>query len=211
MATTMKILALLAMAGISMTQFLGIGIAGVSVFIGISFFFMDRAIHKTPFSERGLHDKAIGSNLTKKKIWIWILLPTLFDALSIAGAILVLPGFIDHVLRRTDIVISFENVFLILVQVIVLAVGEEIAWRAFFQKQLTQWLPIIPSLLITSVLFAIGHIASGDPIIVVYDIFFIFVNSMVYGIIFNISNNAWLSAISHCIANIFSIIVLLLL
>lgn len=40
-------------------------------------------------------------------------------------------------------------------------------------------------------------------------IIFVFVNSILYGIIFYKSNNAWVCAISHFIANLFSIIVLL--
>ncbi len=79
----------------------------------------------------------------------------------------------------------------------------------FFQNQLSKALPIIPALLITSALFALGHLAEGNTIIVIYDIFFIFINSILYGIIFHKSNNAWISAIAHFIANVFSIIILL--
>jgi len=201
---------LLAMAVISLTQLFGLSIAGVSVLIGILFFFIDKVISKTPSSESGLHIKAIGSNLKEKKIWVWILLPTVLNAVSIALSLLVLPEYIDHVLGRTEIFLSFDNILLLLVQLIVLAVGEEIAWRAYFQKQINRYVAIIPSLLITSVLFSIGHIASGNPTIVLYDIFFVFLNSIVYGIIYNKSKNAWISAISHFTANAFSIIVLVL-
>ena len=89
-----------------------------------------------------------------------------------------------------------------------LALGEEIAWRAFFQKRLNKVLPIIPTLLISSILFAIGHFNQGDTVIVIFDIFFVFINSILYGVIFYRTNNAWISAISHFIANLFSVIVL---
>lgn len=88
---------------------------------------------------------------------------------------------------------------------------EEIGWRALFQNHLNKVLPIIPVLFITSVLFAFGHLTEGNTIIVIYDIFFIFINSILYGIIFHKTNNAWISAISHFMANLFSIIVLLFL
>ncbi|HBC29880.1 MAG TPA: CPBP family intramembrane metalloprotease, partial [Clostridiales bacterium] len=45
-------------------------------------------------------------------------------------------------------------------------------------------------------------------VIVTYDIFFVFINSILYGIIFYKSKNAWISAISHFAANLFSVIVL---
>lgn len=47
--------------------------------------------------------------------------------------------------------------------------------------------------------------------IVAYDISFVFINSILYGIIFYKTNNAWISAISHFIANLFSVIVLVFL
>lgn len=89
--------------------------------------------------------------------------------------------------------------------------AEEIAWRAFFQKQLNKALPIVPVLLISSLLFALGHLREGSTIIVAYDIFFVFINSILYGIIFYKSNNAWISGISHFVANLFSVIVLVFL
>ncbi|MFB6467871.1 hypothetical protein ACE38V_13860 [Cytobacillus sp. Hz8] len=38
--------------------------------------------------------------------------------------------------------------------------------------------------------------------------FFVFVYSVLYGIIFHKSNNAWVSAFSHFAANLFSVIIL---
>lgn len=202
---------LLAMTVISVTQLFGMGIAGVSVCLGLAFFFIDKAIRKTPFSKSGLNIRAIGSTLKERKIWLWILLPTVLDALSIALSKLVLPEYIGHVLSRTEMFVSFDNVLFIIFQLALLALGEEIAWRAFFQQQINQYISFMPSLIICSVLFAIGHIASGNPIIVFYDIFFVFLNSIVYGIVFYKSKNAWISAISHFTANLFGIIILVLL
>jgi membrane protease YdiL (CAAX protease family) len=98
-----------------------------------------------------------------------------------------------------------------IIQLAFLALGEEIAWRAFFQRQLSKALPIIPTLLISSLLFAVGHFNQGDAVIVLYDVFFVFINSVLYGIIFHKTNNAWINAISHFVANLFSIIVLVFL
>ena len=116
-----------------------------------------------------------------------------------------------NVLARTEVFVSFDKVVIMIFQLALLALGEEIAWRAFFQKQLSKALPIIPTLLISSVLFAIGHFNQGNAVIVLYDVFFVFINSVLYGIIFRKTNNAWISAISHFVANLFSIIVLVFL
>lgn len=129
--------------------------------------------------------------------------------INITIAILIIHEYIEHVLARTEIFITFDKIFLMIFQLAVLALGEEIAWRAFFQKQLNKAFSITTVLLISSLLFSVAHFSQGDIMIVVFDIFFVFVNSILYGIIFHKTNNAWFSAISHFLANLFSIIILL--
>lgn len=203
--------AMIIMAVISFSNIFGYKIAGASVIIGVAFFFINKAYEKQQFADSGLDMKAIGNNFKDRGIWLWVVLPLIMDAVSITIAKLFLPEYIDHVLGRTEIFVSFDKVILMIFQLAVLALGEEIAWRAFFQKQLNKAFSIIPVLLISSVLFAIGHLAQGNVIIVIYDIFFVFINSILYGIIFYKSKNAWISTISHFIANLFSIIILVFL
>lgn len=202
---------MIAMAVISFTNLFGISVAGISVFIGVAFFFVNKATEKQLFAGSGLDFKAIGTSLKEKSIWFWIAMPIIMDVVSITLSKLFLPEYIDHVLARAGNLVSFNAGIFLIVQLIVLALGEEIAWRAFFQKQLQKALPIAPALIISSILFALGHIASGNFTIVAYDVFFVFVNSILYGVIFNKTNNAWISTISHFAANLFSVIVLVFL
>lgn len=196
---------------LSFTNLFGVRIAGASVIIGVVFFFIHKAYEKQPFTNSGLDLKAIRTNFKGRSIWFWIALPLIMDAVSITISKLFLPEYITHVLSRTEIFVSFDKVIIMVIQLAVLALGEEIAWRAFFQKQLNKVLPILPTLLISSVLFAFGHITEGNVLIVAYDTLFVFINSFLYGVIFYKTNNAWVSAISHFIANLFSVIVLVFL
>jgi len=205
------LIAMIIMAIVSFSSLVGLNIAGMSVLIGIVFFFINKTVEKQLFRDSGLDIMAIKDNLKDKKIWIWIVLPLIMDAICIIIAKLFLPQFIDHILARTQTFISFDKTIVLVFQLAFLALGEEIGWRALFQNQLSKVLPIIPVLLITSILFAFGHLTEGNTIIVIYDIFFIFINSILYGVIFHKTNNAWISAISHFMANLFSIIVLLFL
>lgn len=208
---TMPFIVMIAMVIISFSNLFGLNVAGVAVIVGIVFFFINNLHEKEPTESSGLDIKAIKTNLKENGIWLWMLLPLIMDAVSISIAKLFLPEYIDHVLARTDVFISFDKIILMIIQLVILALGEEIAWRAFFQKQLNKVLSIIPTLLISSVLFALGHLTQGSINILIYDIFFVFINSILYGVIFYKTNNAWISAISHFIANLFSVIVLVLL
>jgi membrane protease YdiL (CAAX protease family) len=206
-----SIIVIIIMIVLSFSNFFGLKIAGASVIIGVIFFFINKAYEKQPFPDSGLDIKAVGTNFKHRSIWFWIVLPLIMDAISISISKLFLPEYIEHVLTRTEIFVSFDKVIIMVFQLAFLALGEEIAWRAFFQRQLNKVFPILPTLLISSVFFALGHISEGNVYIVGFDTFFVFINSILYGVIFYKTNNAWVSAISHFIANLFSVFVLLFL
>lgn len=205
------LIVIILMTILSFSNLFGLKIAGITVVIGVVFFFIHKVAEKQPDHESGLDIGAIKINFKNKSIWFWIALPILMDAICITIATLFLPEYIEHVLARTEVFVSFDIIVIMIIQLAFLALGEEIAWRAFFQKQLNKALPIIPTLLFSSVLFAIGHFNQGNAVIVLYDVFFVFINSVLYGIIFQKTNNAWVSAIAHFGANLFSIIVLVFL
>lgn len=207
----MSLIAIIIMTILSFANLFGLKIAGLAVIVGVIFFFINKASEKQPFEGSGLDIGAVKTNFKDKSIWFWIALPLIMDAVAITISKLFLPEYLEHVLARTEIFVSFDKVMIMIFQLAFLALGEEIAWRAFFQKQLNKVFPIIPTLLIPSVLFAIGHFNQGNAVIVLYDVFFVFINSVLYGIIFHKTNNAWISAISHFVANLFSIIVLVFL
>lgn len=194
------------MTVVSFGNFFGFSIAGISVIIGIVFFFINSRLEKNVSANTGLNAKAIGTSLQDKKIYFWIVLPLILNVVCIMLAKLILPEYIEHLSGRTGFVVSLDKIVFLAFQLAILALGEEIAWRAFFQKQLGKALPIIPTLIVTSIIFAFGHIVEGSLVVVAYDIFFIFINSILYGVIFYKTNNPWISAISHFIANLFSII-----
>jgi membrane protease YdiL (CAAX protease family) len=133
------------------------------------------------------------------------------DAICIAISLLFLPEYIEYEIERAGAFVSIKLGILPILQFLFFALGEEIAWRAFFQKQLNKALPIVPVLLISSLLFALGHFEVGNPVIVLYGLFFTFINSILYGMVFYKTNNAWVSTISHFVANIFSVIIFILL
>ena len=211
MSKKITIVAMLIMAIVSFSNFFGYSLAGISIVIGVVFFFIKRISERNIASENVLNMSVIGKNLKDKSIWLWITLPLIMNIICFALAMLFLPEFIDHLYSRTEIVVSVNMVTLLILQLAFLALGEEIAWRGFFQKRLSKWLPTIPTLLLTSILFSLGHFAVSSMAVVSYDIFFIFINSILYGIVFYKTNNVYISALSHFIANLFASIILFFL
>jgi len=207
----MTLFALVLMALVSFSNLVGLRIAGISVVIGVIFFFVTRSRDRQLLTEAGLDLKALKKNFRDKSLWFWIALPLIMDAISIAISKFFFPEFIEHLLARTEILVSFDILAVMVVQLAILALAEEIAWRAFFQNQVNKGFSVIPAILLTSVIFAFGHLAQGNIAVVMYDLFFVFINSAIYGIIFAKTNNAWASALAHFMANLASIIFLVFL
>jgi len=207
----MTLFALVLMALVSFSNLVGLRIAGISVVIGVIFFFVTRSRDRQLLTEAGLDLKALKKNFRDRSLWFWIALPLIMDAISIAISKFFFPEFIEHLLARTEILVSFDILAVMVVQLAILALAEEIAWRAFFQNQVNKGFSVIPAILLTSVIFAFGHLAQGNIAVVMYDLFFVFINSAIYGIIFAKTNNAWASALAHFMANLASIIFLVFL
>lgn len=196
---------------ISFSNLFGFNIAGMTVFVGILFFFCDKIIEKEPFSLSCIDPKYVGEILSDKSLWTWIFLPIIMNIVAIFTAEFFLPEYIDHILGRTSIFISFDKIIFLLLQIFILALLEEIAWRGFFQKQLYKKLTLNHVLIISSFLFSICHFTSGNMIVISYDLTFIFINSIIYGYLFFKTRNVWVSTLSHFMANLFSVFILALL
>jgi len=204
MKTTTNIV-LIIMILLSITPFFGLNIAGISVALGVIYFILEKRISKRSAKDSGFDIRAVIHNLKGIKIWLLILLPILFDIFAVVLSKAILPDYVPHVISRSGNYLSFDKVISLAIQLVIFAVGEEIAWRAFFQHRAERIMPVIPAIAITSVLFSFGHLASGDITIVIYDILFVFLNSVVYGVVYHKTQNAWISAISHLLSNIFSL------
>lgn len=122
---------------------------------------------------------------------------------------LVVPEFYLHVLERTKPMLSFDKLFLLILQLLILAFGEKIAFRGFFQTKLSNITKPIWAIIITWLFFAIGHFLTGSISVTIYDLFFNFIDSIFYGIIYQKTKNIYSCTISHFLSNVIGISILL--
>lgn len=187
-------------------------IAGYSVFVGIAFFFIIEAVEKTRDAESGLRFKTFLADMKKSGVLFWTLLPIVSAIMTlVVGNLIFSREFVAHVLGRTSAILSFDQIPLLIGQVIIAAFGEEIAFRGFFVGKAMKLFPFWLCAVVSSVVFAAGHIAAGDVGIVVYDIATIFIDSIIYAIIYRKSGNCLISTISHILCNAVGIAATLIL
>ncbi len=179
-------------------------LAGISVIVGIIAYFTTRKTNENKYD--GFNIKTFIGSLKDKSVILLFLLIIITNVACFVIAKLWFPAYNEHVLARAGDFLDFGNLPKLFLELVVFALGEEIAWRAFFQKQTSKIMPFIPSLILASVMFSLGHFSFGIPIIVFYDLLFVFIDSVIYGIIFKKTDNAWCSFLAHFLANLLSTI-----
>ena len=182
-------------------------IAGYSVFVGIAFFFITEAVAKTQDAESGLRFSTIVADLKKPNVIIWMLLPSVSGIVTLVVGNLIFNGeFVAHVMGRTSSMLSFDRTALLIGQVIIAAFGEEIAYRGFFLGKGSKIFPIWVCAVVSSAVFAAGHIATGNIGIVAYDIATVFIDSLIFSVIYHKSGNCVISTFSHILGNAISLV-----
>ena len=204
---------LIVIAILSLTNLLNIKIdgevlklSGISVIIGVVAFFVTRKTNKT--KDEGLNIKTIFKDFKDHpKSIIYALLPFISVILCTVIANKFIPEFTDHLKDRIDFVTSTDLMRTILTMVVI-TLGEEIAWRGFFQKQTSKKIHYILSIILTSLLFTLGHYSAGSFKIVAYDLLFVFIDSSLFGLVFKETDNAWCSWIPHFLADILGLLII---
>ena len=182
-------------------------IAGYSMFVGIAFFFIVEAVGKTRGCDSGLRFNTIAVDIKKPGVMIWMLLPCVSGVATLVVGNLIFSGeFVAHVMGRTSVILSFDKMVLLIGQVIIAAFGEEIAFRGFFFGKSSKLFPVWICAMVSSVVFAAGHIVTGNTGIVAYDIATIFIDSLIFTVIYHKSGNCVISTFSHILGNAISLV-----
>ena len=201
---------LIIIAILSLTNILNIKIdgevlklSGISVMVGVVAFFVTRKTNKS--KTEGLNIKTIFKDFKNNpKSIIYALFPFISVILCTIIANKFMPEFTNHLKDRINFVTSADLMRTILTMA-VLTLGEEIAWRGFFQKQTSKKIHYILSIIATSLLFALGHYSAGSFKIVAYDLLFVFIDSSLFGLVFKETDNAWCSWIPHFLADVLAL------
>lgn len=178
-----------------------VNLASVTLIVGIVFYFITRE----PEENNAMSLKAVPRALKDWKTDLCILIPVVMNVICYALAKLFVPEFLEHLSERTDFLTS-GMIIILIAELLIAALGEEIAWRGFFLNKLSKRLPFLPALLITAILFSLCHFNIGNVVVVLYDLLFIVVNAVFYGLVYKRSNSIIVSTISHFLANLVGMI-----
>ena len=184
-------------------------LAGLTIIVGLVAFFVTKKNNDS--KQEALDIKTFLPKLKIKKVIVLILVPVVLNIILVFVYKAFMPEYFEFLQSRLPFELEPSKLSPIFFELMVIPLGEEIAMRAFFQKQTTKMFGFIPSLIMTSVLFAIGHFSYGAAAIMILDIGGIFVDSIFYGLVFRETDNAWCSWVPHFLADIIVILMIVVL
>jgi len=136
----------------------------------------------------------------------WLIL---FPFVAVIGQIVVahyaVPAFNEHVMARVEPMLHMSSLLVLIPQLLILAYGEELAFRGFAQEKLSKLVGSRIAIIAISFLFAIAHLSAGPVDVVIYDIGFILIDSILYGVLFLKTKNIYITTIAHFLANVVGI------
>ena len=175
--------------------------AAVIHIAGLACFFVIEGVEKTPDSESGLSFKRFFSDLKKPGV-----IPLILFMLVLSPAEMLLSkavfgrAYIDHVLGRISVP-SLDQLPLLLFSQIVSVFGEEIEFRAFFVGKGMKRFPFWPVAVAGAVLFAAAHYAAGPAGIVAWDLGGIFIDAILFAVLYRATGNCLISFLPHFLNN----------
>lgn len=204
----LTIIGIALMISLILTKLMGVSnLASYSLLVGLAFFFIIEWVTKTPEAESGLRFTSFFADLKRCGPFLWLIIPALSSLGSIIlGSLLFDSRYVDHVVGRTDSILNFENIVILIGQFIIGAMGEEIAFRGFFVGKGMKIFGFWPTAIVSSACFALAHLASGDTAIVLFDLFGIFIDAVVYSLIMRKTNNCLISTVSHFLVNMLGVL-----
>lgn len=175
--------------------------ANALIIVGLAFFFVVEAVAKTPDAESGLRFKTFFADLKKPGVILLILiLLALMPVEMLLSKLLVGSAYVDHVLGRTNL--ATMSLSTLLIDQIFVVLGEEIAFRGFFLGKGMKQFPFWPVAILSAVVFSAAHFAAGEAVIVAWDLGWIFIDALLFALLYRKTNNCLISCIPHFLNNV---------
>jgi membrane protease YdiL (CAAX protease family) len=174
---------------------------GTAVFIPLVYIiFINGWLRKTKWSEMGIRPKTFFLEL-KRFWWLVILVGVFIQVTVVFAAKAWMPQFLTHILAR----LPFSTTIgwgPVIVSLLLATFVEELVYRGLFQKRFGLFMPVNAAILLVSLIFSLLHWAGGPIFVIIVDVFLIFIDSVLYGFIYERSGNLLIAWLAHFLADV---------
>ncbi len=171
-----------------------------AILLPIVYMIVEGRLRRRAWAEQGFNLRAVPAGL--KATWGLVLLVGLgTQVLAVLSGRFLVPGYMEHVISRLPLNLNAAWPGLV-ISLGISTLGEEVLYRALFQKRLSEFLSLPAAIGLSSLVFALMHYSAGPLGVVVVDLALIVVDSIIYGLIYARSNNVFVSWIAHFLADV---------
>lgn len=182
---------------------------GLFELIPIVYILVEKHLRKRTFNEIGFKLKHTLKDV-KANWYLILLVAVILQFGTLIFAKYFIPDFVAHVQSRIPLV-TMSQLIPLFVEITVATFIEEIIYRGFFQERLGRYSGTAISVILTSLVFSFMHFSAGTFIVVAYDIFTIFLDSLIYSIIYHRTKNIFASWVAHYLADLIAVVAMLIL
>lgn len=124
----------------------------------------------------------------------------------------IMPTYIEHLRARMPAIIqtvSVKSIIVVIITIIITSLVcfyEELIYRGFFVERLSWFTKPYVAIALSTILFACMHFTPGNSSTVLFDLAGVFLDGIIYGIIYFKTKNIYASFIAHALADIFGIV-----
>ena len=180
----------------------------IGILIPVGYIIVERHLRGRTWIEIGFNLHSIPTGLRNNLGWV-LLVGLGLQALAVFSSFFFLPAYFNHLVARIPFDIGTLSIGLF-IALGISTLGEEIIYRALFQDRIAAFLPSAAAILLSSLVFALMHFSTGPALIVIFDLLSVFMDSTIFGIIYQRSHNVFVAWIAHFLADIIAIFFLLL-
>jgi CAAX protease family protein len=175
--------------------------------IPAAYLIIERRLRKRTWADIGFKFSTSWQDLRAN--WVWFVLAGIIvQPLTALLAKAFAPAYLEHVLSRLPFPQDI-NWFILIPLLAVSLIAEEMTFRSLIQGRLTPFIGNIGAIVLASLLFVIAHFSRGAFAIVAIDLITVFIDSILYGIIYTRSNNLVVVWVAHLLGDVLGMIFLL--
>lgn len=163
---------------------------------------------KVTFSECGLNPLSVGILLKKGAHRKLFFCPLIVVAAEIFIGRMLFEHFSEYAIALIDEYLIFNNSATLILFTVLLIVIEEIPWRCHFQLHIGRHFPNGWALLLPAVSICVLAMPSQISAVSVYCLLGIFMRRLLWGMLYESAGSLWMVVLSHFLAVMFYLIVL---
>ncbi len=179
---------------------------GFAVFIPVVYLLVERWLRKRSWADLGIRPKQFFQDLRSQLGWV-ILVAVVIQVGVVLAANWFFPEFLAHVTARLPFVIGGSWLPIIL-SLFFATFIEEFVYRGLFQQRFNWFMPTSIAIVSISLIFSLLHIAAGIWFVILIDVGLVFVDSLIYGVIFARSKNLLVAWLAHFLADVVALMLM---